>query len=338
MKHSIDEIATLYKGGSSSREIARALNVSSTTVNYYINKAERMGLVSKRSRKQSAILAQRKKRKHSIDEHFFDKIDSQEKAYILGFIYADGYNNEKNGKIEINIAESDKEILEKINASLRNSRPILTLDAYRKDGHNRQNKACIRIASRTMSDSLAKLGCKQAKSFNCKFPSYENVPEDIFNHFLRGYFDGDGCVTYSEKNNDITLSICGSYDFIKSLCELMNSKFDSNRNPNKNGSIFSFTYNGIEQVKKLHDYLYRNATIFLERKNKNYNNYIALYEQNSINYPKIAKYDLDNNLLEIYENTIDACKKNPGTFAANIWKACSGQYSKHKNFKWKFVS
>lgn len=63
-------------------------------------------------------------RKYNFNEHYFDIIDCQEKAYWLGFFAADGYNHVDKGCIEVRLHKQDKEILEKFKSCIKADNPI----------------------------------------------------------------------------------------------------------------------------------------------------------------------------------------------------------------------
>ncbi len=138
--------------------------------------------------------------RYKIDIDFFKKW-SDKMAYVLGFLYADGdiEDTRKSSRTQyISFASVDKEILESIKKALGSEHKI----TYRspravtyKNGKTYESSGiyCLRIGSKKMFDDLLKLGLTPRKSLTIKFP--DNIPDDYFGHFVRGYFDGDGCVT-----------------------------------------------------------------------------------------------------------------------------------------------
>lgn len=205
-------------------------------------------------------------RKYTLNQHFFNKIDTEAKAYFLGLLYADGYNDEKRGAIHISLQERDKDILEKLNKNIESNKPLHFMNrSHRKHKNPHQNMYKIEINSKIMSTDLAKLGCIQKKSLILKFPTEEQVPKHLIHHFIRGYLDGDGCI--SIRN----ISIVSSKMFVEGLTiKLQELSIDTKSYCDKRGSEMTrelFLRTQIDCLKFL-DFVYKDATIYLERKHK----------------------------------------------------------------------
>ena len=133
-------------------------------------------------------------RMYNVNHNFFDIIDSEEKAYILGFLYADGTNmeviNGQNG-ISFTQLEQDIDILNKINVAMQSTYPI---NSYIQKS-NGKVKCKLTFCSQKLSDQVNFLGAPPKKSLILKFPNKEIFKSpDLIRHFIRGYFDGDGCI------------------------------------------------------------------------------------------------------------------------------------------------
>lgn len=128
---------------------------------------------------------QERNRTYTLDRNFFDLINSPEKAYFLGFLYADGHNKADTGNISINLQERDVDILIKLK-KLINSNCPLRFWKKRKDSH--QNQFILSIYSVYMSQQLIKLGCVPKKSLILQFPTEDQVPRNFINHFIRRIF------------------------------------------------------------------------------------------------------------------------------------------------------
>ena len=225
------------------------------------------------------------KRKYPIVEDFFDIIDTEEKAYILGLLYADGYNQTERNSVSIGLKEDDKEILEKMTELIQPTKPLLCLNlsnARKRVGfENAQNQYRLVIANKHISKRLVELGCGKAKTHNLIFPTEEQVPSHLIRHFIRGYFDGDGSVSGDKQKQ---ISFVGTVNFLKPLQQILmeelgfsETKLDR-RHKERDNEIRSLRYCGINQCIKFRDWLYEDVTIFLKRKKDIFDSYL-LFER-----------------------------------------------------------
>lgn len=214
-------------------------------------------------------------RKYTLNEHYFDIIDTEEKAYFLGLMFADGYNDEIRGTFCISLLKNDEEILYKFASELDSNRPFQFSTTVKGNNVTR-----IDINSKTISKRLSELGCHQKKSLTLKFPKIEDVPDNLLKHFIRGYFDGDGSFyTINTVKKTSTKSPCWSpcvnitstNDFIIKVKEIVDNNLDINSHIHltvKKESVQTRYFNiyGRTQVYKFMEWLYRDATIYLQRK------------------------------------------------------------------------
>lgn len=205
-------------------------------------------------------------RKNYYDENYFETIDSSEKAYWLGFIYADGCvyegNNGNSYRLQINLKESDKPHLEKFQESIGSSYKI---------GYNANTKSVsLKINSTKMCKDLINLGVIPRKSLVCTMP---NIPYNLKSHFVRGLFDGDGTITMcnnvTKKKAYPHFSICtGSEDFATSLHELLpGCKMYIQK---RKHLLYSIETSDTDYIKDIYDWLYEDATVWLDRKHDKY--------------------------------------------------------------------
>src|SRR5574343_1528145 len=176
------KIIKLYQSGKSSIEISNITGLHRTSITRIL---KRNG-IARRSLSKSH-------QKYEINEYFFDIIDSEEKAYVLGFIYADG--NLTRNQLEICIQEGDKDILEKISKLIYPKGKPLGYRPSRDTKFNDITYSCkpqyrLTIINEKIKNSITKLGVTPNKSLNITFP--KNIEKKFHRHFIRGYFDGDG--------------------------------------------------------------------------------------------------------------------------------------------------
>lgn len=222
-------------------------------------------------------------RKYKANHNYFDIINSEHKAYWLGFLYADGCNYAKLSAIKLSLQDIDIEILKKFKKDLQSNRPISTTN-IKKKYPNRQNLACVSINSPTMSKRLSELGCVPNKTFLLSFPTETQVPSKLIRHFIRGYFDGDGCLTFGHYSKFKTLvgqvNVVSTLDFCESLQRILIRELNikgciSHDKRLTNKPTRSLHIKGNLQCIKLLQWMYEDSTIFLERK---HNKYLAYYE------------------------------------------------------------
>ena len=108
----------------------------------------------------------RQRRKYTINEDYFSIIDTEEKAYWLGFLYADGTNGgDKSSTIAIALQRGDIEHLEKFNSAINSNRPIREIESLKPNGLEMSLQAKVDVYSRKMCRDLTRLGCHQNKTF-----------------------------------------------------------------------------------------------------------------------------------------------------------------------------
>lgn len=238
---------------------------------------KRLGVTTKRS---ITITNEQKikRRKYSINDNYFNVIDTEEKAYWLGFIYADGYILTSCNKIGISLNKIDKNHLEKFAKAIASTYPIH--DYKTKQGYGNGNVySKILVTSEQMKNDLIKFGVYENKTLCVKFPHW--LHQDLIPHFIRGYFDGDGSLTYGSKqicgNNNYNIKFTGTHGMIDAIQLYLGTfvKLEQ-RYPDRNVNNYSITIGGNIQVARILNYMYNNATIYLERK---YNRYLELKKQ-----------------------------------------------------------
>jgi predicted XRE-type DNA-binding protein len=207
--------------------------------------------------------------KYSFNEEFFKEIDSEEKAYWLGFIYADGYVTQDR-KLGIRISNDDYNHLEKFKNSINSNHKINVYNC--SGGYSKSsNKLCqLVLTSEINYLNLVKNGVEPRKSKILKFP--DDLKKELIRHFIRGYFDGDGSVYTSNTSNGV--SFVGTERFLESL--KINLPTNSKVNPYKykNKDIFELKIGGGNNLKEIYNYFYKDSSVFLDRKFEKFTNII----------------------------------------------------------------
>lgn len=220
---------------------------------------------------------------HSFNRAYFDNIQTEHQAYWLGFIMADGTickpgkTQTHNCRLQINISARDIELLEIFKHDIEAL--DIKIDTYiPKNTYSTNPMSKLVINSKQICLGLKQYGIDSNKTGNECIP---NIPQWLMPHFIRGYFDGDGCVTYDNKP---TISFtCANELFLYDLKALLQQEIGllSKANPIPSGfqngrkkHSFQISFGGIIDVLNFYNYIYKNATIYLSRK---YNKYTSLF-------------------------------------------------------------
>lgn len=132
---------------------------------------------------------QPKSRKNFYDESFFETIDTEEKAYTLGLIVADGSISKCLGVVSLALKQTDKQILEDIAKAINYNAELKLLPRKTKGLGNGDDRIRLRLNSVKMVKDLIKLGVTPAKTFTARLPV---VSPKLEPHLIRGIWDGDG--------------------------------------------------------------------------------------------------------------------------------------------------
>lgn len=257
-----DKIVEIYLSGVSKEQLQKMYNVSSSVITRILK------LKNVKLRDHS-----HKKRKYELDENYFDKIDTQNKAYILGLLYADGCNYTKTNTIKIELQERDKTILEKMKQELKSTHQ-LRFNELSKNNPNWQNTFNLTIVNKHMSHQLEKLGMIPRKSLVLEFPTW--LDEKLIPHFILGYFDGNGHI---ECNKSYFVTIASTENFCKYIQQYLlkfNIKSSIYNTANKENSIRILNITSKQNIKNFLDLIYNNAEMYIERKYDTYQKFCKI--------------------------------------------------------------
>lgn len=208
--------------------------------------------------------------KHNADK--FSSVKTEEDAYWLGFIYADGYVSDKND-FEVSLKKSDYKHLEKLRSYLELSTPV-SVDSFR---------CRLTYRNKILVDNLKDLGVLPRKSLLLKFP-YDKIPFNLMRHFIRGYFDGDGHVgIYSKQRKTkiskiVNISLLGTLHFLDGVREHIPINFGKYiKNNNSDSTLVLSTAH--KKARTFILWLCTDSTIYLDRKYKKFKE-IAVLERN----------------------------------------------------------
>lgn len=203
---------------------------------------------------------------YSANYRFFDIIDTEEKAYWIGFIAADGYvsSSKKGHHLNISLKWDDRDHITKFLTALSANHTIKQTKSKMKSGKVHY-KSTITIHSKALVSDLQKHGVIQCKSKCLKFPS---IPKNMIRHYIRGYFDGDGS-WYLQKQKYPAFSVIGSTEFITDFRTILAQSCELSHNmliTTKHENIIRVRYTGAHQCCKIYHYMYEDCSVWMERK------------------------------------------------------------------------
>lgn len=211
-------------------------------------------------------------RKYSLDEHWLDSLDCEEKFYFLGFFAADGCNH--GNYLEVKLKSDDRNILEKMAIWFNYNGPLYEYTQKIKDTDRIGHYVALSIHSSYLCNRLTELGLPPRKTFALRFPVY--ISDENMRHYIRGYFDGDGSITVRRTKTTLSPSaeFSGASAFLWDLNAIIYQKFGFSLNfrgiPRKGGENFQAKFGNTENTFVILDWIYANCTIFLDRKYSRY--------------------------------------------------------------------
>lgn len=250
-----DSIIKLYKSGLGQTRIYNQIGVNKSIIIRILNENNIPIIGTKRN---------------SVDEAFFENIDSEEKAYWVGFLFADGYvriRHNKYGELKLKLQSKDKEHIQLFKDAIKSTNVIKDIiERYPYKGEIKNaSSSTFSIYSTKLVNDLISLGCIQNKSKLIKFP--DKIPNNLIRHFIRGYFDGDGSV-FLKKDNTIQFYICsGCEEFLEKIRDEFNLFGLVYQTIKKNvHNVFLLRSYRINDLKKINEYFYNDSKIYLNRK------------------------------------------------------------------------
>lgn len=227
--------------------------------------------------------------KVKFNEHIFDVVDTEEKAYWLGFIWADGCidsspldpSKKSVYNFELSLKADDISHLEKFNKFMEHINNNVKI-SNTKCGEKICKRCRWFIANKHLWNVLNNLGCVPKKSLTLQFPD-ESIfkSRDLIRHFIRGYFDGDGCLTWRNSEHTIpSISVLGTENVLngvkRNIPGILNYSLQLNNKENEFTKVLSID---CKTAFNVINYLYSNSTIYLQRKYEKYLEYCRLYEK-----------------------------------------------------------
>jgi hypothetical protein len=254
-------------------------------------------------------------RKYNVNEDFFSEINNEESAYWLGFLFADGYVRSNKLKfVRLKLAIKDIDHLYKFKEALNSDHNVEEYDSYCQ----------ITIGSKKIVDDLIKNGCTPNKGMKIRLPN--NIGSDLMNHFIRGYFDGDGCISHRGCNSYVS-SIISNTNFSTDVRNLLGYGYLYSDSKNRN--LANLTFN--KDCLRFRDYIYKNAKVYLKRKFDGFKEMDYIKESKVWLPNKYKVTNLTSNESQIVDNLSKFCSEH-NLSKSGMCKVSSGKYKSHRGF------
>jgi hypothetical protein len=245
------EIIDKFKSGRNCSDIAKDYNVE-----YYI--------ITKILLDNGIIIDQSLiKRKFSVNDNYFDKIDTEDKAYWLGFLYGDGCIGKT--RVGLGLKESDLSHIEKFANALDYNGTITLVEKIMRNKSFYSHR--VSISSRRLAQKLREFGCYSRKTFILRPPKL-NI--NLERHFWRGLVDADGSLYYGNKS--LGIHLLGTKYILDGFIQfLYRNDYKHNINTRrishlKHDRILQVSVLGNNRARWIVNLLYNNSKIYLDRK------------------------------------------------------------------------
>ena len=195
-----------------------------------------------------------------LDDGYFERIDTTEKAYWLGFIAADGCVQDKPGKrmLSICLSTKDEKHLMKFQNAIGSRHSIYRTHRQTPFGECRSSQ--LDLSSKKLATDLQRWGIVPRKSKILRAPI---IPSALNSHWVRGYFDGDGSVSLAGRScPQLCCNVVGTksvLDFVIRRCPVFGQV-------KKYNGCYRVNFTGNRKARGFYDYLYNDADVMMDRK------------------------------------------------------------------------
>lgn len=223
-----------------------------------------------------------KHRTYFFNENYFDKIDTPDKAQILGFLYADGCIS--GNHLMVALKSDDKQYLLDILTKFNAPHELLKFKpSWEHMGPNKtliisKDQYFFQLNSRTLISACKKVGLIPRKSWaNCSMPNENVLPKELRRYFIKGVLEGDGTINISKPwlgdghkryIGKRQVGWCGSFNLMIDIRNFIKQELDIETKlcSKKDSIIWSITYSRVNDVEKLLKWLYHDSQFHMERK------------------------------------------------------------------------
>lgn len=199
--------------------------------------------------------------------HYFDNINTSNKAYLLGLILTDGCIYKSRNSLCFSFGSKDLELVEFVKQELKSTHNI----GYRKF----KNFYILEIFNTYLCESLAKYNIIPRKSLIVTYPNHLNGYDK---DFIRGCLDGDGSIVYEKSkywnSSRLRFQWIGTFDLLHNIEKHLKQNLDLKKQKiHKYSSIYRLIYSSKQDNQRIYDYLYDSNGFYLKRKKDIFNDH-----------------------------------------------------------------
>lgn len=246
----LEEIIELYNNYNNIGIVAEKLDCCTANISKRLRKAGISVSRDYNKRRESS------REKLYVEESYFKSIDTEDKAYFLGLMYADGSVSKNAFYLKL----KDQDIIQEFKKYLKTEVDVKIIN----------NQYSLTICRQSMCNDLINQGCYINKTRTIRFPLLD---EKLIRHFIRGFYDGDGSLILNANRSHNCLNFTsGSLEFLQQLQDVLKDISITNGGISKerNHEVWHLRYGG-KQVHIILDWLYNSSNLYLKRK---YNKYL----------------------------------------------------------------
>ena len=222
-------------------------------------------------------ISSRRKNRYTLNEHFFDSIDNELKAYLLGYLFADGFvGDEEYNNIVFSQKKDDMEAVELFKESIEYTGELRIFEPGKASFKNSQDHVVVNFSSEHMANKLRNYGLLKKESYK----SLPKIDNNLLRHFVRGFFDGDGSITLIKSHYKDKVYYSGALDIIvnKNLVDFFLNLFSDIHftiDQSKTDYMVYLKCHSKKGVKFFYDYFYKDSKYFLSRKKRKFDEIIG---------------------------------------------------------------
>jgi len=239
-------IVESYENGVSTTELGRLLARNKCSIAYHL-------------KSQGVSCRHSNPKKYSLNDGYFDNLNSEGPAYWLGALTADGSIN--GNRTTLTAKHGDIGWLEQFKRALAYDGPIYTSPSK---GYTTNLMSRLSFTSKHIRQILQSYGFDHNKTCSAHFCEF--VPEEMKRHYIRGLVDGDGSLMYYEKTDAWVISLVGTSALVTGVANHLSLVLNLGIKVRPHKMIYAIYIGGIDNTKKVISYLYKNSTYHLERK------------------------------------------------------------------------